>query len=319
MFLVWCVVLLLCCLVPPYFALRQRRLHEAQLAAEEQQATLFFFRVGHRSANPEVTQQERFQVLMEILKETTLKVSKSDFKHLDVLKAGKEQPDCDVTNPGGKQTNMDVKTASASEDVVPQTNEISDKDASIVVPNDNPEQHSEEQSNVVLLVPLPDHDSSADSTKDDEERGNTNDDGEEANANITETRQVANNCAICLCPYQVGEQVTFAAFGHACSHAFHTDCIVPWLSKKTEPACPVCRQPFCPTPTLSRVPSSVGAEDDDAVVPPSLLYQLMSENFGIDETGEEAGTTVTTDSVSENNAEASNPPALAELPRSESV
>lgn len=30
-----------------------------------------------------------------------------------------------------------------------------------------------------------------------------------------------------------------------CPHAFHTECIIGWLSKKESPKCPVCRQSFC--------------------------------------------------------------------------
>lgn len=55
---------------------------------------------------------------------------------------------------------------------------------------------------------------------------------------------VPGSCVICLCPYEVGDDVTWSTDGSRCPHAFHFDCIVTWLSKKEEPLCPCCRQDF---------------------------------------------------------------------------
>jgi len=60
----------------------------------------------------------------------------------------------------------------------------------------------------------------------------------------SEPRTVSGGCAICLCPYEEGDVVTWSP-KDTCSHAFHKDCVVPWLSKKNEPNCPCCRQEFC--------------------------------------------------------------------------
>lgn len=57
-------------------------------------------------------------------------------------------------------------------------------------------------------------------------------------------RKVPGVCAICLCAYEAGEVVAWSA-EDTCQHAFHNDCLVPWLAKKNEPHCPVCRQSFC--------------------------------------------------------------------------
>eukprot|EP00934_Nitzschia_sp_Nitz4_P004514 Nitzschia sp. Nitz4//scaffold92_size79448//40586//41702//NITZ4_005392-RA/size79448-augustus-gene-0.23-mRNA-1//1//CDS//3329560189//4504//frame0 len=62
-------------------------------------------------------------------------------------------------------------------------------------------------------------------------------------------RSVPGGCAICLCPYEAGEEITWSA-EDVCQHAFHRDCIVPWLAKKSEPKCPCCRQLFCNIPNV---------------------------------------------------------------------
>jgi hypothetical protein len=59
-------------------------------------------------------------------------------------------------------------------------------------------------------------------------------------------RAVPGVCAICLCGYEINEKVTWSR-ERCCQHAFHHDCIVPWLAKKNDahPKCPCCRQVFC--------------------------------------------------------------------------
>lgn len=64
------------------------------------------------------------------------------------------------------------------------------------------------------------------------------------NTASTTHRYVTQSCAICLQPYQMGETVTWSSNPN-CIHCFHTDCIVPWLIRKTSgKQCPCCRQRF---------------------------------------------------------------------------
>lgn len=61
---------------------------------------------------------------------------------------------------------------------------------------------------------------------------------------INGARKVPAACAICLCPYEEGDSVTHSS-QIACQHAFHTECITTWLTKKQDQMCPCCRQLFC--------------------------------------------------------------------------
>jgi hypothetical protein len=67
---------------------------------------------------------------------------------------------------------------------------------------------------------------------------------------VNTDRTVPGVCTICLCAYEDGDEISWST-EETCQHAFHTDCIIPWLAKKEEPRCPVCRQEFCPAAVVS--------------------------------------------------------------------
>ena len=73
------------------------------------------------------------------------------------------------------------------------------------------------------------------------------------------TATVSNCCAICLEPYRLQESVTWSSDRNKCKHAFHTDCIVGYLSEVMTKKdnnnnrnvdrgnylpCPICRETF---------------------------------------------------------------------------
>ena len=55
------------------------------------------------------------------------------------------------------------------------------------------------------------------------------------------SRKVIAECVICIMEYEIGDQVVWST-SRLCQHAFHTDCILAWLSKAKK-RCPICRYP----------------------------------------------------------------------------
>jgi hypothetical protein len=57
-------------------------------------------------------------------------------------------------------------------------------------------------------------------------------------------RKVDAECSICIMEYDVGDEVVWST-RRSCRHAFHSDCILLWLSKGKK-RCPICRHFFVP-------------------------------------------------------------------------
>lgn len=117
----------------------------------------------------------------------------------------------------------------------------------------------------------------------------------------TAKRSVPGMCAICLCPYEAGDQVTYSKFvsedqdgdegpnsaqTSTCTHVFHKECIVQWLAKKNEarPECPCCRRPFCSVAPLTTTDlmrlaprgSTVPATRNSAIPTPLSLVPFIA-------------------------------------------
>lgn len=56
-------------------------------------------------------------------------------------------------------------------------------------------------------------------------------------------RCVDGTCALCIDEYEVGDEVVWSNL--LCSHAFHKECLMQWLSKGKK-RCPICRHWFVP-------------------------------------------------------------------------
>ena len=59
--------------------------------------------------------------------------------------------------------------------------------------------------------------------------------------------KVPNCCAICLCSYDINDTVIWSC-NKDCGHAFHDECIIPWLVKNQSGECPCCRRQFTDLP-----------------------------------------------------------------------
>jgi hypothetical protein len=83
---------------------------------------------------------------------------------------------------------------------------------------------------------------------------------------VNANRTVPGVCAICLCEYEANDEVTWSK-ETGCQHAFHQDCIVPWLAKKNDaqPKCPCCRQVYAQIQPLTLVDlidsNNIGSND----------------------------------------------------------
>ena len=91
-------------------------------------------------------------------------------------------------------------------------------------------------------------------------------------------RLVQNECSICLCEYNVGDDVVWSS-NPQCDHVFHETCIEQWLMKQRDgPLCPCCRRDFVIDPfdfgddddielgiisVRERIPSSTGRMDHE--------------------------------------------------------
>ena len=82
----------------------------------------------------------------------------------------------------------------------------------------------------------------------DEESG----DGGEASAATydPDSKYEQDSCVICLCEFENGDNLMVLP----CEHEFHTECINPWLLKKSS-KCPICKTSCMPKPT----PAAAGA------------------------------------------------------------
>jgi hypothetical protein len=93
-------------------------------------------------------------------------------------------------------------------------------------------------------------------------------------------RWVPGGCAICLDVYKEGDVVAWSTEA-SCKHAFHSDCIIPWVAKKEEPKCPCCRQDFCKVEPVT-VSERSNTILPFRLIPSSLIRGQTSSQRGID-------------------------------------
>lgn len=266
-FLLWYLFLVLCCVIPTCCAYRRRRLVEARIAQQqasvnriERQNLFILSSLRQSQQNTERIREQRIAKITEQLKDTTMTVEESDI--IDI--SGEEN---NVVMPRSTVTIVDEPPpveSNATGDNIKDDDDSNNHHGSngpmaTVAVEYDVEAADPESTHALRLVTQP-----------------AQEDGQEPT-----TRLVAGACAICLCPYEPDDQVTWSP-KEACQHAFHSDCIIPWLAKTEEPKCPCCRQDYCDPVPISQLevdpigifgaPNSfaglmAGGEVDDMVIP----------------------------------------------------
>ena len=95
-------------------------------------------------------------------------------------------------------------------------------------------------------------------------------------------RCVDAHCAICIGEYEAGDRVVWSGLDE-CKHAFHDECILPWLSKGKK-RCPVCRHWFVPGTKIDDQKAALEAESN--AVPSSPTMSTESDNQVLSENGD---------------------------------
>ncbi len=80
----------------------------------------------------------------------------------------------------------------------------------------------------------------------------------ESTTEVLFTTTMSTSCSICIEDFEKGETIRLLP---RCGHAFHTDCILPWLTER-QGCCPCCKEDV-----ILRPPS----DDDNAQVPRQLV------------------------------------------------
>jgi len=271
-FILWYLFLVICCIVPTCCAYRRRRVIEARFSQQQAQArhtvltmeqlqllqqqagssSGFYVFSNHllqrqdmmlRSSSQDifegdVAKAERTRRLQESLEATTFEVQEGD-----ILQGGKNHlPPMAV--PMVAEDTQQPESTESTQSQQQQPEKISiEKD---LKKTDSSIQQIEEGAAAVTASAscniLSEGSSSLVEASTVLQLPRDNDQYQYINAN----RTVPGVCAICLCGYENDERVTWSNESE-CLHAFHNDCIVPWLAKKNDaqPKCPCCRQVYC--------------------------------------------------------------------------
>lgn len=81
---------------------------------------------------------------------------------------------------------------------------------------------------------------------------------------------------------EMGENNLTCSSNSRCQHAFHKDCIIPWLCRKDEHnQCPICRQEFCPQTQVQPPWSMLGQQVGDVTAPFGSLTR--AQGMGLEE------------------------------------
>jgi septum formation inhibitor MinC len=260
-FVAWYLFLVMCCLIPTTCAFaRRRRMMNAQLQQAQNhnhQAQLFLTNF-HFPSRMDEEQAEANQIIQvqEALQKTTILVDQNDLVRRDddsykvpaEISIQEDENETRQEEEKGTHQEEEKETHQEEEKETPQEEQESE------------EKETRAHNKIggdVEMGELP-------SAKEDEfylvEDAERNFSHLQLPQDTTNGgRLVQAGCAICLCPYEAGDYVSWSP-ELACQHAFHHDCIASWLSKKRQHLCPCCRQEFIhlePTTEENNVISNV--------------------------------------------------------------
>lgn len=71
------------------------------------------------------------------------------------------------------------------------------------------------------------------------------------------SREISGSCAVCLCEYLGGEEISCL---RTCEHVFHRRCLGRWMNHDRW-TCPLCRTPIMP-PQISLLAANVFVDQD---------------------------------------------------------
>jgi len=219
--------------------------------------------------------------------------AESSSEELDESTNSMDEQSVEVKNDIESQCDATMKSSSAESGETPpavESKRITDMEVSANTPVRRNRSDSEDTENLLecefgkdqtVCVPLA---GQAVTKKTDETGEATHDAGMNASAKLVNRRVVSNGCAICLCPFEANEEITWSS-NPDCCHVFHNDCVVNWYlayGRKTQKRrlrnnpnmceeealnricdfpilCPCCRQKFCMDATCS----SPGERDEE--------------------------------------------------------
>lgn len=221
-FVAWYLFLVMCCIVPTICAYQRRRRMNAEQQQRRRQEVQIYLTNFHFPQRMERVEEDEVILARDALQKTTMLV---ESKHLVKRNDGSANLPTESIREEDKEDAKE-ETRDSEADVDVEMAEMATTEYDLYLVDDSEREFSH------LTLPEDSHHGA---------------------------RMVPAACAICLCPYEVGDEVSWSPESE-CQHAFHRDCITSWLSKKRQQLCPCCRQVFC------RVEETPPANDGSTVV-----------------------------------------------------
>mmetsp|Transcript_1828 Transcript_1828/g.4372 ORF Transcript_1828/g.4372 Transcript_1828/m.4372 type:complete len:446 (-) Transcript_1828:198-1535(-) len=257
------------------------------------------------SLNSAVAVEERKRRLEAAMKDVTFVVKKEDIINLNDNDNYEKTPTSSDSNSKKTETQVEEEKISIGEreDVTIVSDEVGgaegDEEKSTERGLHGNNTYDLDETNAELRLPPTCLNSTAAAAGDPKIKHSDKDDDN----GDTRRKTVPAMCAICLCPYEDGDQVTyshdvsssvsdkdietgFAATNSHCPHAFHAECIVQWLAKKNDarPECPCCRRPFCTVVPLTTSDLVTLNSTDATTVQASVASTLSATSSGANPT-----------------------------------